>query len=89
MREIARIDRILALLEVYWKRNPDLRLGQVICNLCRRKEDTAWITAVFTYDDRELEAALSKEIDLLTRVALAADEKVGTPTHEKGGSDVK
>jgi len=36
MREFERIDRILALLEAYWKKHPDLRIGQIICNMHAR-----------------------------------------------------
>jgi hypothetical protein len=32
MRDPARIRRVLALLEEYWTRYPDLRLGQIIMN---------------------------------------------------------
>ena len=32
MRDPARIDRVLALLRAYWKRYPDLRLGQIVVN---------------------------------------------------------
>jgi uncharacterized protein YihD (DUF1040 family) len=35
MRDPARIDELLELLRVYWKRNPDLRLGQIVCNVMR------------------------------------------------------
>ena len=30
MREISRIDRVLHLLELFWKAHPDFRLGQII-----------------------------------------------------------
>jgi hypothetical protein len=33
MRDIKRIDRILLLIETYWKENPDLRFGQMLINL--------------------------------------------------------
>lgn len=32
-RDPARIDRVLGLLERYWKKYPDLRLAQIVCNL--------------------------------------------------------
>ena len=38
MREPQRIDRVLELLKVYWKQNPDLRLGQIIGNGTPRKK---------------------------------------------------
>ncbi len=33
MRDPKRIDMILKELEYYWKKNPDLRLGQIISNM--------------------------------------------------------
>ena len=33
MRDPARIDLIIDELGNFWKKNPDLRLGQIICNL--------------------------------------------------------
>lgn len=33
MRPKNRIDKILNELSVVWKKNPDLRLGQLICNV--------------------------------------------------------
>lgn len=35
MRDIDRIDSILDRLKTLWKRNPDLRLGQLILNVLR------------------------------------------------------
>ena len=35
MRDPARIDRMIELLRLVWKRYPDLRLGQLVVNLCR------------------------------------------------------
>ena len=32
MRNPERIDTILQKLEIYWRKNPDLRLGQIIGN---------------------------------------------------------
>jgi len=32
MRDVSRIDRILALVRAYWIRNPDQRFGQVLLN---------------------------------------------------------
>jgi hypothetical protein len=77
MREFARIDRILARLEVYWKRNPDLRLGQILVNLhgeFGEMLDPGRPPRVFDFEDSDLEIVLAKQIDLLTRVAAAAAE---------------
>lgn len=35
MRDINRIEPIMIELEMYWKKNPDMRLGQIITCLCR------------------------------------------------------
>lgn len=32
MRDLSRIDKILSSLKEYWNKNPDLRLGQILCN---------------------------------------------------------
>ena len=32
MRELDRIDDVLEEIRAYWMRNPDLRLGQIVCN---------------------------------------------------------
>lgn len=34
MRDISRIDGILSAIRIIWKNNPDLRLGQLLCNAC-------------------------------------------------------
>lgn len=36
MRDPARIEPILELLMEYWKRDPDYRLGQLICVISKR-----------------------------------------------------
>lgn len=33
MRDLKRIDKIVNLLRAYWHAHPDLRLGQIVCNL--------------------------------------------------------
>jgi uncharacterized protein YihD (DUF1040 family) len=33
MKDSKRIERVLALLGQYWRRYPDLRLGQIVSNL--------------------------------------------------------
>lgn len=57
MRDPKRIDVLLKLLEAYWKKYPDLRLGQIVGNIAwyeRREYDP-----FFVEDD--------KVIDYLTR----------------------
>lgn len=59
MREGPRIDRILAQLNVYWKMNPDLRLGQIVCNLSRDEQGHVPATGViFNMEDGVVEKAL-------------------------------
>lgn len=41
MRDPDRIDRVLSKLSVYWKANPDLRLGQIVSNLTQKAR--TWI----------------------------------------------
>lgn len=56
MRDPKRIERVLSLIEVLWKRNPDLRLGQLVCNLALRDEN------VFYLEDDKLEQKIIKEL---------------------------
>ena len=54
MRDPNRIGPILKQLEIYWKANPDLRLGQIISNMsttlgmqdCFYVEDDAMLKAI-------------------------------------------
>lgn len=48
MRDPARIDNILELIEKIWKKYPDLRLGQLICNCFHPDAD------IYFIDDDEL-----------------------------------
>lgn len=34
MKNISKIDDILSAIRIIWKNNPDLRLGQLLCNAC-------------------------------------------------------
>lgn len=55
MRDPARIDRMIAKLRVIWKRNPDLRLGQLV------EEAARWTpTPVFYAEDEAVEAGLDE-----------------------------
>ena len=44
-RDPDRIEDILDELEEYWSENPDLRLGQIVCNISQKKgyEDSFYI----------------------------------------------
>ena len=55
MRDPARIDRILAILGDYWRRHPDLRLGQIVVNATPRGEPCS---SVFYVEDDVIEAEL-------------------------------
>lgn len=39
MRDQERIDRMLKLLKDYWKKNPDMRLGQIVVNAAGAPKD--------------------------------------------------
>ncbi|MBP7632943.1 hypothetical protein KBA41_02145 [Candidatus Ozemobacteraceae bacterium] len=56
MREIARIDRVLAAIREKWLLNPDLRLGQMIINAVRPEQPCP---EVFYIEDAELEKSIS------------------------------
>ena len=54
MRDPKRIKRILAALRAVWEENPDLRLGQLICNAVREDmlyyiEDDTLVKALEKY----------------------------------------
>lgn len=43
MRDPNRIDRILNLIAVLWRRNPDMRLGQLLSNFADFRSDPFYI----------------------------------------------
>lgn len=53
MRDINRIDTILNEIKDIWKKNPDLRLGQLICNVVRDP-------ALYYIEDEDLAEVLKK-----------------------------
>ncbi len=53
MRNPQRIERMLKLVEVIWKKNPDWRLTQLIMNALSMNRDPYYI------EDDELEKALN------------------------------
>ena len=55
MRDPARIDRILKLLEQRWKEAPGQRLGQLVSNFT-----AAVLGDVFVIEDERLEASLAR-----------------------------
>jgi uncharacterized protein YihD (DUF1040 family) len=62
MRDPARIDRILKLLEQRWKEQPDQRLGQLVTNFSTYVDDAGWAHEidVFNREDDEIEASLAR-----------------------------
>ncbi len=66
MRDPKRIDRILDLLNRYWKRNPDLRLGQIIGNFTPRTSNLAPGSS-YSVEDDVIEKELSFFVGYLER----------------------
>jgi uncharacterized protein YihD (DUF1040 family) len=60
MRDPNRIPRLLQKLEIYWKQNPNLRLGQLV-EIIHHHSDTK--ADVFYVEDDELEHGLEKLLD--------------------------
>jgi len=42
MRPISRINRIIALIDMLWKKNPDQRLGQLLINFAFGDKHHIW-----------------------------------------------
>ena len=51
MKEKERIDIVLNELEKYWKKNPDLRLGQIIANCVRAYDGRVNCDPFYIEDD--------------------------------------
>lgn len=62
MKDSARIQKIISLLEKYWKANPELRLCQIISNISR---NTRFSVDRFYLEDEELGMLLEEEISKL------------------------
>lgn len=60
MRPPERIPKLLELLGEYWKKNPELRLGQLILNLTKEHKHRVLINTpdVFYVDDDDLQVVL-------------------------------
>lgn len=59
-----RIDQILGNLSAYWKRHPDLRLGQILGNFASgygEDSDDDRASDPYYYEDADLLARLRKE----------------------------
>lgn len=57
-RDPARVERIAELLEQLWNRYPQLRLGQLLCNVEKQFE-----RVTFFVEDDVMEAAIRKVLD--------------------------
>lgn len=63
MRDPARIDRILGLLAFYWHKNPDLRLAQIVLNVCTADDHNRDLGACYAFEDSWFESILEADID--------------------------
>ena len=63
MRDSKRIKPFLEKMEDYWLRNPDLRFGQLIYNLCYNKDDENNQGNIFSVEDEKLQSKLEEEIE--------------------------
>ena len=63
MRDPARIDRILKLLDFYWHKSPDLRLAQIVLNVYISADRPKFFTGVYNFEDSEFESILEADID--------------------------
>ncbi len=65
MRDPKRIDYMLELFGVFWKKNPDLRMAQAISILnilYRRDSNKAPDNDVFNLEDDDLEITIRKQL---------------------------
>ena len=58
MRDPKRIDRVLTLIQVLWKKNPDFRLCQLLINVDSDIEGRGWFV-----EDDDLEARLEAQLE--------------------------
>ena len=61
MRDIERIDKVLKVLGDNWKKLPDLRLGQLICNMQRAAGDD-----LFYVEDDEFANMVEEYVSIMT-----------------------
>ena len=73
MRDPRRIEDVLFELKYYWKRNPDLRLGQILDNIAKivKHKDVN----VFYLEDRDLFKYLLKENQNNTKNSIEASKQ--------------
>lgn len=67
-RDPNRIDQLIQLLREYWHRCPDLRLGQIVCNLAEIPRDGQTKCDPYFVRDEVLSQRLARELVELDRV---------------------
>ncbi len=63
MRDEKRIDKILDKIRDTWKQNPDMRLGQLLINMCLIPDDNR----VWNIEDNKTEYIIDKNYNKLRR----------------------
>jgi uncharacterized protein YihD (DUF1040 family) len=71
MRDPARIDEMLDLLREIWTLDPDLRLGQLICNAARMRDLN--LEDVFSIEDESLRKGLLRYLELVRSKGAQSD----------------
>ena len=91
MRNPERIDGVLAALGAYWKKNPDLRLGQIVSNAPERARPNlrqlddwgdALRRAIFNIEDDELARAIDPRPPRKHALAYCSKGHLGVITSE-------
>ena len=62
MRDINRIDKVLKVLGDNWKKLPDWRLGQLICNMQKAAGDD-----LFYVEDDEFADMVEEYVNIITK----------------------
>jgi hypothetical protein len=63
MRDPERISEVLRKLEMFWRSYPDLRLGQLICNLTSTQREGFYIDHLFNMEEDEFNKRLDSFIE--------------------------
>ena len=65
MRDPARIDDIIELLNQVWQHEPDLRLGQLVLNAARMRHPN--VDDIFSIEDSDLRKGLVRYLELVKK----------------------
>lgn len=65
MRDPARIDDIIELLNEVWQHEPDLRLGQLVLNAARMRHPN--VDDIFPIEDSDLRKGLVRYLELVKK----------------------